>query len=106
MPEAFDRGAARSGMTLLELLVVIVLICILMGMTVYFVQSRGSDLGVDASANQVASQLRGVHQMARSNAIPGWVLINFRQNSVSMLVGETIGEWHFEESAPDEGACT
>ena len=91
-------------MTLLELLTVIVIFSILMGLTVYFVQGIGSDLGVDASANQVASQLRGVHQMARSNAIPGWVLLDFNRNSVAMLVGETVGEWHFEEAEPEKGA--
>lgn len=102
MPERLPRR--DRGLTLLELLAVIIIFTTLLGMTVYFLSNAGSDLGVDATAYQLASQLRAAHQLSRSGGIPGWVKVDLRGRSVALLMGETVREFHFEEADPGLGA--
>jgi prepilin-type N-terminal cleavage/methylation domain-containing protein len=93
-----SRRPRRAGMTLLELLTVIVILSLMLGLSVYFLKNANRDLGVNASANTVQSMLRGAHQLARSNAAPAWVVIDTKANSIYLLAKETVGEWHLEDS--------
>jgi len=88
----------RSGMTLLELLTVIVILSLMLGLSIYFLKNANRDLGVNASANTVQSVLTGARQLARSNAAPAWVVLDTKQNTLYMLAKETVGEWHLEDA--------
>jgi prepilin-type N-terminal cleavage/methylation domain-containing protein len=90
--------ASLSGMTLLEVLAVIVIFSMLLGFSVLFFRNANRDLGVAASANSAISMIRGVRQRARGNAAPAWVVLSTKENSVYALVKETVGEWHFEDA--------
>jgi prepilin-type N-terminal cleavage/methylation domain-containing protein len=87
----------RSGLTLLELLAVVVIFSLLLGFTVAILQGANQDLGVNASANHVVALLRAAHERARSESSPAWVLLDPAENTVRTLVKETVGEWHLEE---------
>src|SRR5438132_13633192 len=93
-----STGRARAGMTLIELIAVVVIFSLLLGLSVYFLKNANRDLGVNASANTVQSVLRGAHQLARSNAAPAWVVLATKENSVYLLAKETVGEWHLEDA--------
>ena len=88
---------ACAGMTLLEILTVIIIFSLLLSFSVMFLRNANRDLGVNASANAVQSVLRAAHQVARSNAAPAWVVHNTQSNSVYVLAKETVGEWHLED---------
>jgi prepilin-type N-terminal cleavage/methylation domain-containing protein len=92
------RRTRRAGMTLLELLTVIVILSLMLGLSVFFLKNANRDLGVNASANTVQSMVRGAHQVARSNAAPVWVVLDTKANSIYTLAKETVGEWHLEDA--------
>ena len=92
-----SRRSRRAGMTLLEILTVIVILSLMLGLSIYFLKNANRDLGVNASANTVQSLLRAAHQVARSNAAPAWVVIDAKQNTIYALAKETVGEWHLED---------
>jgi type II secretory pathway pseudopilin PulG len=94
---------SRGGITLLELLIVIVIFALMLGLAVYFLQNADKDLGVAASANAVASLLRAAHQQARGSSAPAWVVLNTPRNTAHLLTKETVGEWHLEDP-PETGA--
>ncbi len=96
-----DRS--RRGITLLELLVVIVIFAMMLGFSVYFLRNANRDLGVAASSNHVVSLLRAAHQQARAGAAPAWVVLNTQRNSIYLVTKETVGEWHLEDP-PETGA--
>ncbi len=105
MPRARGVSSRKRGVTLLELLVVIIIFSMLLGFTIYLLKGANRDLGVTASANQLAGLLRAAHQAARTDASPAWVVLNVRDNTAHLLVKETVGEWHFEEKGgQDQGA--
>ncbi|HLF93921.1 MAG TPA: LamG-like jellyroll fold domain-containing protein [Planctomycetota bacterium] len=89
----------RAGMTLLEILTVIIIFSVLLAFSVMFLRNANRDLGVNASANTVQSVLRGAHQVARSNSAPAWVVLNVPSNTVYVLAKETVGEWHLEDAS-------
>lgn len=92
-----------GGLTLLELLVVIVILSLVLGLSVTFLQDAGKDLGVVASANHVAGLLRGARERARATGAPAWVVFDVPRRAVHLQVKETVGEWHFEDP-PEAGA--
>jgi type II secretory pathway pseudopilin PulG len=92
------RFRRSGGMTLLEILTVIVILSLMLGLSVFFLKNANRDLGVNASANTVQSVLSGARQLARSNSAPSWVVLDTRQNSLYMLAKETAGEWHLEDA--------
>ena len=55
----------RRGVTLVEMLVVLIILAIILGMTISILQGSGRDLGVQASANAVSSLLRQASTHAR-----------------------------------------
>ena len=89
-------GTGRRGVTLLELLAVIVIISMLLGFAVYYMQGANRDLGVVASVNHVAGLFRIAQQHARTTSSPAWVALDTRGNTAYVLLKETVGEWHLE----------
>jgi len=90
-----DRS--RRGVTLLELLTVLVIFSMLLAITAAFMQGANRDLGVAAAANQAVGVLRVAHQQSRSSTAPSWVVLDTKQNRIYMLLKETVGEWHLED---------
>jgi len=93
-----DRaGSSRSGVTLLELLTVLVIFSLLLGLTAAFMQGANRDLGVAAAANHAVGILRVAHQESRSSAAPSWVVLETKLGRIYLLSKETVGEWHLED---------
>jgi prepilin-type N-terminal cleavage/methylation domain-containing protein len=90
---------SRTGVTLLELLTVLVIFSMLLGITAAFMQSANKDLGVAAAANHAAGVIRVAHQQSRSTAAPSWVVLDTKQGRIYLLMKETVGEWHLEDMA-------
>jgi len=86
------------GVTLLELVVVIVILALLLGLSIALFSGANRDLGVRASANQLVAVLRGARDEARSAHAPAWVVVHTGENSVVAMTKETVGEWHFEDT--------
>jgi prepilin-type N-terminal cleavage/methylation domain-containing protein len=96
---------SRRGVTLLELIIVVVIFSMLLGFTIYLLKGANRDLGVTATANQLAGLLRAARQLARTDASPTWVVLRTGDQTAYVLVKETVGEWHFEEQGgPERGA--
>jgi prepilin-type N-terminal cleavage/methylation domain-containing protein len=91
------------GVTLLELIAVIVIFSMLLAFSIGYMRTANKDLGVSAAAHHVVALLRGAHQVSRGTASPAWVVLRIKDGSVYMLAKETIGEWHFEGGS-GEGA--
>jgi prepilin-type N-terminal cleavage/methylation domain-containing protein len=89
--------AGSSGVTLLELLTVLVIFSLLLGITAAFMQGANRDLGVASAANRAVGILRVAHQESRSSAAPSWVVLDAKQNRIYLLSKETVGEWHLED---------
>lgn len=90
--------AHRSrGVTLLELLTVLVIFSLLLGITASFMQGANKDLGVAAAANHAVGVLRVAHQQSRSTSSPSWVVLDPKQGRIYLLLKETVGEWHLED---------
>src|SRR5213083_513299 len=91
-----DRS--RRGVTLLELLTVVIIFSIMLSLTAVFMQGANRDLGVAAAANHAVGVLRVAHQQSRSSSAPSWVVLDTKQNRIFLLLKETVGEWHLEDS--------
>jgi prepilin-type N-terminal cleavage/methylation domain-containing protein len=92
-----------GGLTLLELLVVLVILALVLGLSTSFLRDAGKDLGVTASANHVAALLRAARDRARGSGAPAWVVFDVPRRAVHLVVKETAAEWHFEDP-PEAGA--
>src|SRR5213083_2349894 len=90
-----DRS--RRGVTLLELLTVVIIFSIMLSLTAVFMQGANRDLGVAAAANHAVGVLRVAHQQSRSESAPSWVVLDTKQNRIYLLLKETVGEWHLED---------
>jgi prepilin-type N-terminal cleavage/methylation domain-containing protein len=90
---------SRRGLTLLELIIVIVIFSILLGFSAMFFRNANRDLGVTASANRLTGLLRAAQQQARGSAAPAWVVLNTQRNAAWLVSKETIGEWHLEDAS-------
>ena len=96
-------NSRARGVTLLELIAVIVIFSMLLAFSVGYMRNANRDLGVSAAARHVVALLRGAHQLSRGTSSPAWVVLRTKDRSVTMLAKETIGEWHFEDP-PEAGA--
>lgn len=92
------RLRPRSGVTLLELLTVLVIFSLLLGISAAFMQGANRDLGVAAAANRATGLIRVAHQQSRSTSSPSWVVLDPKQGRFYMLLKETVGEWHLEDA--------
>jgi prepilin-type N-terminal cleavage/methylation domain-containing protein len=88
---------SRHGVTILELLTVVVIFSILLALAVSFLQGANKDLGVAAAANGAVGVLRVAHQQSRSTSSPSWVVLDTKGNRIYLLLKETVGEWHLED---------
>ncbi len=89
--------SGRAGVTILELLTVIIIFSLLLGITAAFMQGANKDLGVAAAANHAVGVLRRAHQQSRATTSPSWVVLNSKENRIYLLLKETVGEWHLED---------
>jgi prepilin-type N-terminal cleavage/methylation domain-containing protein len=89
---------SRRGVTLIELVTVIVILSLLLGLSIALFKNANRDLGVRASTNHLVAVFRSVHDQARAGNSPAWVVINVEENSVYAMTKETVGEWHFEDT--------
>ncbi len=96
-------GHRCRGITLLEMIAVIVIFSMLLALSIGILRNVDQDLGVTAASHHVIALLRGAHQSSRGSASPAWVVLRTKDRSVYMLAKETIGEWHFEDP-PEAGA--
>ena len=90
---------AQRGVTLLELLTVLVIFSLLLGISAAFMTGANRDLGVAAAANHAVGVLRIAHQQSRGTSAPSWVVLDVKQNRLYMLMKETVGEWHLEDAS-------
>ncbi len=88
----------QKGLTLLELLTVIVILSLMMGISISLFTNANKDLGVRASANHVISLIRSVRDHSRIGSEPAWVVLNPAEGSIHALTQKTYGEWHFEDT--------
>lgn len=88
----------RRGVTLIEMVTVIVILSLLLGLSIALFRNANRDLGVRASANHFVSLLRAVHDEARTRNSPAWIVIDVEENSCYAMTKETVGEWHFEDT--------
>lgn len=93
------RHRGTSGLTLLELLTVIMIFSLMLALSVYFMQNANRDLGVSAAVHHIAGLLRLSHQHARTTSSPAWVVLDTQQNQAFALLKETVGEWHLEDGS-------
>lgn len=90
----------RRGVTLIEMLIVLIILAIILGMTITLLQGAGRDLGVQASADAVSGLLRQASTHARIESTPLWVVVDAEDRSVQAVTREVLGNWHFE-TRPD-----
>jgi prepilin-type N-terminal cleavage/methylation domain-containing protein len=98
----------RAGLTLVEILVVLVIVAIMLGLTVSIFQGSGRDLGAKASADAVVGLLRQASTHARIEATPLWVVLDTDERSVRAVTRQVLGNWHFESgpgAAQDVGTA-
>lgn len=85
------------GVTLLEILVVIVILTMALGLAVMFLGSD-SDLGVRAASNHCVALVRSVAEHARAHRLPAWIVIDTTEQTVSTMTSEIVQSWDFEDA--------
>lgn len=88
-----------SGLTLLELLTVIMIFSLMLALSVVLMRDANKDLGVSASVSHIAGLLRLAQQHARTTTAPAWVVLDTKENQAYALLKETVGEWHLEDGS-------
>jgi general secretion pathway protein H len=71
------RDKKRSGFTLLELIVVLVLIALIMGISAFFVTGRLGESRFDSFVRDMTMTLRQARELARKRGEPAAVIIDF-----------------------------
>jgi type II secretory pathway pseudopilin PulG len=105
LPEPLRRDLPRAsrrrveGVTLLEVLVVIVIFSMILGMTIGILRNSNRDLGVMAATNTVAGLLRAAGEHARAENSPAWVAINVDERTAGTLIRESLVMCHFEDTS-------
>jgi prepilin-type N-terminal cleavage/methylation domain-containing protein len=103
-PEAGGRKrTAKSGVTLLEILVVLTILAMIFGMTLGILRNANRDLGVMAAANTVTALLRAAGEHARAENSPAWVVLDMDDNTAGTLIRETVVMCHFEDTSAGFG---
>lgn len=93
-----SRRRRESGLTLMEVLTVIMIFSFMLALSVAFMQNANKDLGVSAAVHHVAGLLRLAQQHARTTTSPAWVVLDTKDNQAYALLKETVGEWHLEDA--------
>ena len=94
---------SRSGVTLLEILVVLAILSMIFAMTINILRNSNRDLGVTAAANTVTALLRAAGEHARAENSPAWVVINTDNRTAGTLIRETAVMCHFEDTSAGFG---
>ncbi|HEU4339289.1 MAG TPA: LamG-like jellyroll fold domain-containing protein [Planctomycetota bacterium] len=89
----------RSGVTLLEILVVLAILSMIFAMTIGVLRNANRDLGVMAAANTVTALLRAAGEHARAENSPAWVVLNTNERTAGTLIRESIVMCHFEDTS-------
>lgn len=98
-PTAHRLQPGRRGMTLLEVVVVLVILGMLLALVLGILRSANRELAVPVAQTHVASMAKTVRNRARLDRAPAWMLVETREKRISMLVREPFGMWHFESLA-------
>ncbi|HKS16372.1 MAG TPA: LamG-like jellyroll fold domain-containing protein [Planctomycetota bacterium] len=93
------RQGSRSGVTLLEILVVLAILSMIFAMTIGIMRNSNRDLGVTAAANTVTALLRAAGEHARAENSPAWVVINTDKRTAGTLIRDTAVMCHFEDTS-------
>lgn len=93
-----SRLRTSSGVTLIEIVVVIVILSLLLGLSVALFRNASRDLGVRASAHHFVGLLRNAHEQSKMTRSPSWVVVSVDEKSLYSVTRETVGEWHFEDT--------
>ena len=91
------RQRPRRGVTLIELVVVIVIFSMLLGMSVAMFRNANKDLGVRAALAHTVALLRSASEHARGEGSPTAVVFDIKDHTVHTLTKETLGMWHLED---------
>ena len=93
----------RSGFTLVELLVVMVIIVSLVGLSLggYFYMERSSRFR--RAMSEAEAVFIAAAQTARWLQAPAWVIIDPEKGELTSYGLETVASWHFEENEASQG---
>lgn len=91
-------GAARAGMTLIELLIVMGLVAMILGAGLGAL--AGIDTGSRAAVAMVNSSLRSANNWAVARRAPARVAFDAKRNTIHAEGLAVIGTWHFESDPP------
>lgn len=87
----------RRGITLVELLVVLILLSLLLAIGATLFRNPNRDLGVRVAAGHLMATIRSVREHARSEGMGAAVRIDLRDpQRFQAVTGETVQMWHFE----------
>lgn len=84
------------GITLLEMVVVLMIIAMMASLAVALLQGASKSLSVPATATHLDSLARTARLHARLQGAPAWILFDTRERQISVLAKEPYGMWHFE----------
>jgi prepilin-type N-terminal cleavage/methylation domain-containing protein len=91
------RTARASGVTLVELMVVMSIIAILMGLGMAMLTESNKDNGLKAARGAVLGTCRYARSAARNSRAPVWVRVDPQGRWIATVVRRPMGAWHFEE---------
>lgn len=91
-------GASRRGLTLLELLLVMIVISLLLGGGIGVITNI--DFSRRATAGSVLNLIRSARNSAVTRSAPCRVRIDPKAGTVSAEAMRVIGTWHFEDNTP------
>jgi prepilin-type N-terminal cleavage/methylation domain-containing protein len=89
----------RGGLTLLELIVVMIILGMMMALAVALLQGASRELSVPATVTYLDSMVRTARAAARQERAPAWLVFETQGRRISVLASERIGTWHFEDMA-------
>lgn len=87
----------RPGLTLLELIVVMIILAMMMALAVALLQGASRELSVPVTVTHLDSLVRTARTSARRERAPAWILFETQGRRFSLLTSERIGTWHFED---------
>lgn len=92
------KRRADSGVTLMEIIVVLVILMILLGLAVGIFRGANRDMGLRASTHHVVALLRAAEEHARAENSPAQVVIDTEAGAAHSLTRQTVMMWHLEDA--------
>jgi len=87
----------RGGLTLLELIVVMIILAMMMTIAVSLMMGASRELSVPTTVTHIESLARTARATARQEGSPAWMLFETKARRISIMSSETIWTWHFED---------